>query len=192
VILSLSVPLSVAVPSNATQAGTQLNSSFSDTTVTASGSGSGLPGLRVGRRECQCRRWPSVTARRVASLSASAPRQPDSDLRFNLKHNSNLVLLEKIHPGRFGVACIPKPGLRSLRQGREAALSPSRFKHIPQFKFKWSLARPGPEALNIKSARSFYVSWRGLSSASRPCCGLLWNGGNSRPTRMFLLARLWI
>jgi hypothetical protein len=27
--------------------------------------------------------------------------------------------------------------------------------------------------------------WRGLSSASRPCLGLLWDGGKSRPTRMY-------
>jgi hypothetical protein len=31
----------------------------------------------------------------------------------------------------------------------------------------------------------FWAPWRGLSSASRPCLGLLWDGGNSRPTRMY-------
>jgi hypothetical protein len=44
---------------------------------------------------------------------------------------------------------------------------------------------PYLDTLTTPEQGLFWAPWRGLSSASRPCLGLLWNGGNSRPTRMY-------
>jgi hypothetical protein len=52
------------------------------------------------------------------------------------------------------------------------------FKFLQVLNFK--LKRLGPPEQGL-----FWAPWRGLNSASRPCLGLLWDGGNSRPTRMY-------
>jgi hypothetical protein len=44
---------------------------------------------------------------------------------------------------------------------------------------------PYPDTSTPPEQGLFWAPWRGLSSASRPCLGLLWDGGNSGPTRMY-------
>jgi hypothetical protein len=82
------------------------------------------------------------------------------------------------------------PSQRSLlvRQGREPSSGsvPSKGptgRRSLHFKLKLKVFRF--KLVQVLQLEVQLAPLRGLSSASRPCLGLLWDGGNSRPTTMY-------